>query len=687
MQATDKQFCTFPNFQEIKAEEIESKLTNLLTENRKQIGYLLENTSEFTWDNLVTLLEALDDKLHRFWSPISHLHSVMDNPVLRSVHQKCLPLLSDYETELGQNEVLYHAYKSLAGSHHYQNFNHTQRKIIEDELRDFQLSGIALPENEKKRYAEIQQELAMLTSKFDENLLDATNHWDLLITDINQLKGLPEHTLALAKTAAENKQQQGWLLTLDFPCYDAVMSYADNRALREKMYIAFTTRASDQGPQAGQWDNSKIIDQILALRHEEAQLLGYKNYVELSLVPKMVHNPQEVIKFLQDLVARVRPVAEREYQQLKEFAKNYNGQAELSAWDIAYYSEKLQQEQYKISREMLRPYFPTQQVLQGMFDLVARLYDIKIVEKKAENAWHSDVHFYEITDKQGHTKGYFYVDLYARQNKRSGAWMGDYCSRFRLSDGKIQLPVAYLTCNFTPPNNNQTALLTHEEVLTLFHEFGHGLQHLLTEIDYLNASGITGVEWDAVELPSQFMEHWCWQRQVIDMIASHHQTGEKLPEDLWQKLIATKNYHSGLFLIRQLEFALFDLRLHLEYEPNKQGQVQKLLDEIRSTVTVIKPPAYNRFQHSFGHIFAGSYAAGYYSYLWADVLASDAFAKFEEEGLFNPKIGQQFLKTVLAQGGSRHAIEIFKEFRGRNPDITALLRHNGLLVANQDNRT
>lgn len=679
MELNQSQSCTLPNFHEIKPEKIEVELTQLLTDNRAQIAHILENTSEFTWDNFVTLLESLEDHLHRFWSPISHLHSVMDNPSLRSVYQKCLPLLSDYETELGQNEVLYHAYKALTASPHYEKFNHTQYKIIEDELRDFHLSGIDLPEKEKKRFADIQQELALLTSKFDENLLDATDKWDLLITDQNELKGLPEHTLALAKTAAQNKQQQGWLLTLDFPCYDAITSFADNRALREKMYFAYTTRASDQGPQAGQWDNTHVIDQILALRHEEAQLLGYKNFVELSLVPKMVHQPQEVIKFLQDLIVRVRPVAERELQQLREFAKNYDGQSELAAWDVAYYSEKLQQQRYHISREMLRPYFPLHQVLQGMFELVGRLYGIHIVEQNPENTWHPDVRFYEINDAQGHAKGYFYTDLFARQNKRSGAWMADYCSRFRLSNGKMQLPVAYLTCNFTPPNNNQPALLTHEEVLTLFHEFGHGLQHLLTEIDYLGAAGMNGVEWDAVELPSQFMEHWCWQRPVIDMIASHYQTDEKLPEDLWQNLLATRNFHAGLFLIRQLEFALFDLRLHLEFDPNKQGQVQTLLDEIRAQVNVIRPPAYNRFQHSFGHVFAGGYAAGYYSYLWADVLASDAFAKFEEEGLFNPHTGQQFLKTILAQGGSRHAIEIFKEFRGRNPDISALLRHTGLL--------
>ncbi len=630
----------------------------------------------------MTVLETLEDQLHRFWSPISHLHSVMDSPALREAYQKCIPLLSEYETELGQNEVLYQAYKTLAASSHAQQFNYTQHKIIEDELRDFQLSGIALPDEDKKRYAEIQQELAMLTSKFDENLLDATNKWNLLITDVKELQGLPAHTLALAKNAAENNQQQGWLLTLDFPCYDAVMSYSDNRSLREKMYFAYTTRASDQGPQAGKWDNSKVIDQILALRHEEALLLGYKNFVELSLVTKMVHDPQKVLTFLQDLIARVKPVAEREFQQLQEFAKSYNGQADLAAWDIAYYSEKLQQNRYHISREMLRPYFSVPQVIQGMFDLVARLYSIKIVEKKAENTWHPDVHFYEITDNQGRAKGFFYIDLFARQNKRSGAWMADYCSRFRLSDNKMQLPIAYLTCNFTPPENNKPALLTHEEVLTLFHEFGHGLQHLLTEIDYLSASGMNGIEWDAVELPSQFMEHWCWQRQVVDMIASHYQTGEKLPEELWQNLIATRNFHAGLFLIRQLEFALFDLRLHLEYDANKQGRVQSLLDKIRAQVSVIKPPSFNRFQHSFGHIFAGGYAAGYYSYLWADVLASDAFAKFEEDGLFNTQTGHQFLNTVLAQGSSRHAIEIFKEFRGRDPDISALLRHNGLLVGN-----
>lgn len=675
-----KQAHDLPNFQQIDSTKIESELIQLLAENRAEIAQILQNNSEFSWDNFVTQLEILEDRLHRFWSPISHLHAVMDNPQLREAYQKCLPLLSEYETELGQNEVLYHAFRSLSSGPHQQKLNSAQRKIIDDELRDFRLSGIDLPENGKKRYAEIQQQLAMLTSKFDENLLDSTTHWELLITDLNELTGLPSHSIALAQTAAQNKQQQGWLLTLDFPCYDAVLTFADNRALREKMYIAYTTRASDQGPQAGQWDNSLVIDQVLALRHEEAQLLGYKNFVELSLVTKMVHKPEEVLKFLYDLVARVKPVAEKEIQQLTEFAKNYDGRDELASWDVAYYSEKLQQQRYHISREMLRPYFPVHQVLQGMFHLVERLYGIKIIEQKAENSWHPEVRFYQINDPSGHAKGFFYVDLFARPNKRSGAWMGDYCSRFRLANGNLQLPVAYLTCNFTPPEQDKPALLTQEEVLTLFHEFGHGLQHLLTEIDYLSASGMNGVEWDAVELPSQFMEHFCWQRPIIDMIASHYETHEILPDDLWQKLLATRNFHAGLFLIRQLEFALFDLRLHLEYDPTKQGQVQAILNEVRAQVAVKIPPAYNRFQHSFGHIFAGGYAAGYYSYLWADVLASDAFAKFEEEGLFNQSTGHQFLKTVLGQGGSRHAIDIFKEFRGREPDITALLRHNGLLV-------
>lgn len=679
MQLHKNQINQLPNFQLIDVNKIEPELTQLLNENRKQVAHLLENTPEFTWDNFVTLLEQLEDRLHRFWSPISHMHAVMDSPQLRAVYQKCIPLLSEYETELGQNEVLFHAYQRLKSSPQYNRFNQAQHKIIEDELRDFRLSGIDLPEDNKKRFAEIQQELALLFSKFDENLLDATHKWHLLITDINELKGLPPHTIALAKSAAEQNNQEGWLLTLDFPCYDAVLSYAENRALREKMYFAYTTRASDQGPNAGQWDNSQVIEQILSLRHEEAQILGYKNYVELSLVTKMVHDPQIVLKFLNDMVARVKPVAELELKQLKEFAQNSAGQTELAAWDMAFYSEKLQQQQFKISREILRPYFPVQQVIRGMFDLVERLYGIKIVEQKAENTWHSDVCFYQINDMSNHVIGYFYVDLFARTNKRSGAWMGDYCSRFRLDDGNLQLPIAYLTCNFTPPENNKPALLTHEEVLTLFHEFGHGLHHLLTEVDYLSASGMNGFEWDAVELPSQFMEHWCWQRPVIDMISSHYETGELLPEDLWQKLLATRNYHAGLFLIRQLEFALFDLRLHLEYDPQKQNQAQAVLNAVRDQVAVIKPPAYNRFQHSFGHIFAGGYGAGYYSYLWADVLASDSFAKFEEEGLLNPAIGKQFLKAILAQGSSRHAIELFKEFRGRDPDITALLRHNGLL--------
>lgn len=669
-----------PDFQHIEPSKIESQLQQLLNENRTTLSQLLGNKSAFTWQNLVEPLDDMADRLHQYWSPIVHLHSVADNQALRGAYQACLPFLEKYHTELDQNEALFQAYQAIAASPAFAQFNQPQRKIIENELRDFRLSGIHLPQEGKKQYAAIQQKLVPLSNQFEMNVLDATQGWTLLITDKAELAGLPQHALVAAEAAASEKGQQGWLLTLDYPCYDAVISYADNRKLREQMYFAYATRASDQGPQAGRWDNSTLITQILALRHEKARLLGFNNYVEYSLATKMAHTPDQVLHFLQDLVARVRPVAQREFDELRAFAKQHDGREELAAWDIPYYSEKQQQHLYQLTSETLRPYFPIEQVLAGMFALVARLYGITITEKKGISTWNPEVRFFEIFDQVGgRLVGQFYVDLYARNHKRSGAWMDEYRPRRLLQDGSLQIPIAYLTCNFTPPSADKPGLLTHEEVLTLFHEFGHGLHHLLTEIDYLGASGMQGVSWDAVELPSQFMEHWCWQRPVIDSIAKHYQTDEPLPESLWQNMLAAKNFHAGLFLIRQLEFALFDLRIHLEYDTNRPQQVQEILNDIRKNVGVIQPPTYHRFQHSFGHIFSGGYDAGYYSYLWADVLASDAFAKFEEDGIFNPSTGKQFLKTILSQGGSRDAMELFVAFRGREPDISALLRHRGLL--------
>lgn len=674
----NNQLSELPKFQHIEIDKIEAVITQLLADNRQAIDQLMQQPNPFTWENLVEPLDKLSNRLQKYWSPVVHLHAVMDNAELRAAYQACIPKLAEYDTELGQNIALFNAYQSIKNSPQFAKLEPAQRKIIDNELRDFRLSGVDLPAPAQQRYAEIQQELATLSSHFEEHLLDATQGFTILITDETELSGLPESALHIAKEAAKNNNQEGWLLTLDFPCYNAVLSYGDNRSLRERMYYAYTTRASDQGPNAGKWDNSQIMEQILKFRHEEAQLIGYHNFVEYSLVPKMANNPEQVLNFLQDLVKKVKPTAQQEIVELRQFAKNYDGQEELASWDLAYYSEKLQEHRYSISAEQLRPYFPAAHVMKGMFSLVERLYGIKINEQQGIETWHPDVLFFNIQNPGGEICGYFYVDLYARMHKRGGAWMDDYCSRILFSNGELQLPVAYLTCNFTQQSEKSPGLLTHEEVLTLFHEFGHGLQHLLTEINELGVAGINGVAWDAVELPSQFMENWCWQRPVIDLIAQHYQTSETLPDSLWQNMLAAKNFHAGLFLLRQLEFALFDLRLHLEFDPQQQGQIQKLLNEIRKDVGVLMPPAYNRFQHSFSHIFAGSYGAGYYSYLWADVLASDAFAKFEEEGLFNPAVGQQFLKTILAQGGAKDAMDLFIEFRGRKPDITALLRHNGL---------
>ncbi len=552
-----------------------------------------------------------------------------------------------------------------------------QRKVIENELRDFRLSGIDLSDENKQRYREIMQKLSKLTSKFGENVLDATQAWSKLIDDEAALSGLPESAIALTKQQAENEGKQGYLLNLEFPSYYPVITYADDRELRREMYEAYVTRASDEGPNAGQWDNTPIMEEILALRHEVAQLLGFDNYAERSIATKMAASTDQVVEFLQELADRSLPVAKQELQQIREFAKTRHGQTELEAWDIAYYSEKLRQSEYNISQEELKPYFPAPQVINGMFDVVGKLYGIKIQPHEGIDRWHDDVQFFEIVDSNNAIRGQFYLDLFARANKRGGAWMDECISR-KVRDGKTQTPVAYLTCNFTPPIGDDPALLTHGEVETLFHEFGHGLHHMLTKVDYTSVSGISGVAWDAVELPSQFMENWCWEREALDLFAAHYQSGEKIPDDLYQRMKAAKNFQSAMQMVRQLEFSLFDFRMHREYNPEKGANVYELLDDVRKQVAVMQPPSFNRFPHSFSHIFAGGYAAGYYSYKWAEVLSADAFSAFEETHIFDKKTGQRFLQAILEQGGSREPMELFIDFRGREPTIDALLRHSGL---------
>lgn len=668
-----------PAFQAIRAVHVVPAIEHVLADNRVRIDRLLEAGGEYGWDTLVRPLEDLAYRLARVWSPVGHLNAVVNTPELREAYNTCLPLLSAYASELGQNEGLYRAYQAVERRADFGRLQPAQRKIVENALRDFRLSGIALDARDKTRYRELMQELSLLTARFEQNLLDATQAWSRHVEDESLLAGLPELARAMARQTAQQRGQEGWLFTLEYPSYSALMTYADDRGLRREMYEAFVTRASDQGPHAGRWDNGPVMERILALRHEEARLLGFANYAERSLATKMARDTRQVVEFLRDLAARSLPGARRELEELRAFARARLGLDELEAWDVMYCSERLRQHTYAVSQEELRAYFPAPRVLAGLFEIARRLYGVTIAEIPGVETWHPDVRFYEIRDAHGEPRGQFYFDLYARPHKRGGAWMDECLGRRRL-DGETQIPVAYLVCNFTPPVGAEPACLTHDEVLTLFHEFGHGLHHMLTQVDYPSVAGIQGVAWDAVELPSQFMENWCWQPEALALISSHRHTGVPLPVELFERLLAARLFQSGMKMLRQLEFALFDFRLHLDYDPVRGGRVYEILQQVRDEVAVLRPPSFNRFPHSFSHIFAGGYAAGYYSYKWAEVLSSDAFSLFEERGVFDMETGIRFLSTVLEQGGSRDPLELFVEFRGREPRIDALLRHHGLVA-------
>ncbi|MFC0445650.1 oligopeptidase A [Pseudidiomarina halophila] len=666
-----------PPFDAIEAEHIVPAIEARIAACKQAIETVLA-AQDYSWDGLVAPLEDADDLLERSWSPVSHLNSVVSSPELREAHDACLPLLSDYGTFVGQHEGLFKAFQALKDSDEYETLSEAQRKVIDDTLRDFELSGIALPAAEKKRYAEIQTRLSDLSSSFSNNLLDATDGWHYLVTDKARLGGLPPSAIDAAASAAEENDQQGWRFGLAIPSYLPVMMYADDAELRKVMYQAFTTRASDQGPQAGQFDNSAIMAETLALRHELAQLLGYRDYAELSLATKMAESTTQVEQFLQDLAARSLPQAHADYQEVLDFARTEYGIGELEAWDVAYFSEKLKQQKYAISDEELRPYFPEHQVLKGLFTVVENLFGMNVEEQTPPSRYHDHLRYFVIGDSNGELRGSFYLDLYARNGKRGGAWMAECAVRRVNTNNDLQHPIAYLTCNFNKPVGDKPALFTHDEVLTLFHEFGHGLHHMLTKVDVAGVSGINGVAWDAVELPSQFLENWCWEPEALAIISGHYETGESLPEDLLEKMLAARNFQSAMQMVRQLEFSLFDLRIHRDYDAQQGDQIQTILDAVRDEVAVRKPPAYNRFQHGFGHIFAGGYAAGYYSYKWAEVLSADAFSRFEEEGIFNRDVGMDFLHAILERGGSREAMQLFKEFRGREPEVEALLRHSGI---------
>ncbi|TPE47910.1 oligopeptidase A [Maribrevibacterium harenarium] len=665
---------SLPQFSAVKTEQIVTQLEEILAANRRDIEACVARNAEPTWESLVLPLDEIHDRLGHFWSPISHLNSVQNTPELREAYNACLPKLSEYYTELGQNKALYEAYKALAASPAAAELSVAQTEALTQTIRDFELSGVGLEGEAKQRYGEISARLSELGSTFGENVLDATRAWSKLITDEAELAGLPESALAQAQQMAQAKGQEGWLFTLDLPSYLPVMNYADNQALREEMYTAYATRASELSDE-GKFDNAPLIQEILSLRHEMAQILGFDNYAELSVATKMAESGDQVIGFLNDLAVKSKPAAEQDLADLKAFAKAEYGVETLNSWDIGYYAEKLREQKYAISQEVLRPYFPINKVLSGLFHTAQTLFGVDIREERDFDSYHQDVQLFTIS-KEGTDIARFLLDPYAREGKRGGAWMDAHTNRRRLADGRLQLPIAYLVCNFTPPIGDKPALLTHDEVTTLFHEFGHGLHHMLTQVDVSVVSGINGVAWDAVELPSQFMENWCWEPEALAHIAGHHETGAPLPQDLLDKILAAKNFQSGMQMVRQLEFSLFDFRLHQEYQADMD--VQALLNDVRSRVAVTTPPAFNRFQNSFSHIFAGGYAAGYYSYKWAEVLSADAFSKFEEDGIFNAETGAHFRDTILANGGSRPAAELFEAFRGREPSVDALLRHSGI---------
>lgn len=671
-------FTDLPPFSQIKPEHVKPAVEQVIEACRNKIEQVLEGNTSPSWDNLVAPIEEVDDRLGRIWSPVSHMNSVVNSDELREVYESCLPVLSEYGTWVGQHKGLFEAYKAIKASEAFSALNRAQQKTITDALRDFELSGIGLPADEQHRYGEISKRQSELGSQFSNNVLDATMGWSKQITDVAELAGMPESALAAAQAATESKEQEGYLLTLDIPSYLPVMTYCDNQELRKELYEAYVTRASDRGPNAGKWDNTEIITEQLKLRHEIARMLGFSTYSEKSLSTKMAETPDQVLGFLNDLAVKAKPQGEREVEELRQFAEKEFGVSELNLWDIAYYSEKQKQNLFEISDEELRPYFPESNVVSGLFEVLNRVFGMSVTEREGVDTWHESVRFFDIFDATGALRGSFYLDLYAREHKRGGAWMDDCRGRRITESGELQTPVAYLTCNFNKPVGDKPALFTHDEVVTLFHEFGHGIHHMLTQVEAGAVAGINGVPWDAVELPSQFLENWCWEEEALSFISGHFETGEALPKEMLEKMLAAKNFQSAMFILRQLELGLFDFTLHIEYDPEVGARVLETLADVKSKVSVLPSLDWNRFSHSFGHIFAGGYSAGYYSYLWAEVLSADAFSAFEEEGIFNTETGNRFLNNILEMGGSEEPMELFKRFRGREPQIDAMLRHAGI---------
>ncbi len=673
MQNTLLKQTPFIEFNQIKITDIKQAVETTIQINKKALTRLL-SIPDKTWENFIDPLEELENNLSNIWSPVRHLNSVLSTDELRNVYEECITLLTEYTTDLSQNPQLFKAYESIKNSAAFKQYNEAQKKTITDALIQFKLNGITLNKKDQKLFKEIQQKLSQFKISFENNILDSTQAFEKIIKDKQQLDGIPDYALDMFQQSAKQKNKSGYRLTLDMPHYIAIITYANNSELRKEFYTAYTTRASEFGKK--DWDNSQLMVDILHLRQEKAKLLGFKNYAALSLETKMADSTQQIESFLFDLAEKAQQSAQKDYAELKQFAQK-SGLENINAWDIVWLSEQLKQQKYSISDKEIKPYLPENKVIEGLFHITHQLFDVRI-EKNQNNieVWHKDVSFFDVKNQNNEIIAHFYLDLYARDKKRGGAWMDECKNRF-VNQHKKQLPIAYLTCNLTPPVGAKEALFTHDEVITLFHEFGHGIHHMLTQINEPSVSGINGVEWDAVELPSQFMENWCWSEKGLDMIAAHHETGEKMPTALIKKMLKAKNFQSGLQLLRQIEFSLFDLDIHKK-NIKTAHDIQKSLDQIRKKIAIIIPPENNRFQHSFSHIFAGGYAAGYYSYKWAEVLSADVFAAFEEEGLFNKAVGQRFKHCILEKGGSRPAIQSFECFRGRKPTIDALLRHNSI---------
>ena len=675
-------FTGLPKFNEVKPEHVSPAIESLIAEGRALIETLATQIEAPTWQNFAFKLEDHSEKLGRAWSQVGHMNSVVNNPELREAYNDNLAKLTDFGSDVAQDERLYAKYRAIQISSEFTKLTPTQQTIINHEVRDFKLGGAELAADEKVRFKAISEESSKLAAKFEENVLDTTNEYALFIDNVTELAGVPEDVLQAAKDAAMDDSKTGYKITLHFPSYIPVLQYADNRNLRETLYRAYATRASEFGKV--EFDNTPIITQLLKLRHEEAQLLGFNNFAELSLATKMADTPKQVVEFLETLANRAKPYAAQDMLELVAYAKAL-GIDDLQAWDVSYVSEKLREDKYAFSDQEVKQYFPEEKVLQGLFKVVETIFGV-FVKKTSAPTWHANAHFYEITRHDAKSGaevlvGQFYLDLYARNNKRGGAWMDEAISR-RVVDGRLTTPVAFLTCNFSGPVGGKPALFTHDEVIPMFHEFGHGLHHMLTQVDDYGVSGIKGVEWDAVELPSQFMENFCWEWDVLRHMTQHIDTGAQLPRELFDKMVAAKNFQAGMQTVRQIEFSLFDIRLHGDFDVNGEKNPLDLIEEIRDEVAVVRPPKWNRFPNNFSHIFAGGYAAGYYSYKWAEVLSADAYSMFEENseenGVLCGKTGQKFWREILSQGGSRPAMESFIAFRGREPSIDALLRHNGM---------